>query len=63
MNPDQIFQFAYNSKRPTTLNKIMAIVRSDDDLYKSFQSVAKQDLYNAITDNRVNLFLTTWQII
>ena len=52
MDPDQIFQFAYNSKRPTTLNKIMAIVRSDDDLYKSFQSVAKQDLYNAITDNR-----------
>ena len=52
MDPDQIFQYAFNSKRPTTLNKIMAIVRSDDDLYKSFQSVAKQDLFNKITNNR-----------
>ena len=52
MDPDKIFSFLYNNKSPTTLNKIMTIVRQDDALLKSFQTVAKDDLLFKSTNNR-----------
>ena len=52
MDPDKIFQFLYNNKSPTTLTKVMTIVKQDPDLYKAFQTVAKDDLLFKVTDNR-----------
>ena len=54
MDPDKIFQFLYNNKSPTTLNKVMTIIRQDKDLYNAFQTVAKDDLLFKVTDNRGN---------
>jgi len=54
MDPDKIFQFLYNNKSPTTLTKVMTIVKQDPDLYKAFQTVAKDDLLFKVTDNRGN---------
>jgi len=52
MDPDKIFSYLYNNKSPTTLNKIMTIVRQDDNLLKAFQTVAKDDLMFKATNNR-----------
>ena len=37
MDPDKIFAFLYNNKSPTTLNKVMTIIRQDKDLLNAFQ--------------------------
>ena len=55
MDPDKIFQFLYNNKSPTTLNKVMTIIRQDKDLLNAFQTVAKDDLLFKVTDNRGKL--------
>jgi hypothetical protein len=52
MDPDKIFDFLYNNKSPTTLNKVLAIIKQDDKLYKAFQTVAKEDLLFKSTNNR-----------
>jgi hypothetical protein len=52
MDPDKIFSFLYNNKSPTTLNKVMTIIREDKDLLNAFQTVAKDDLLFKVTDNR-----------
>jgi len=52
MDPDKIFQYLYNNKSPTTLNKVMTIIRQDDNLLKAFQTVAKDDLMFKATNNR-----------
>ena len=52
MDPDKIFAFLYNNKSPTTLNKVMTIIRQDKDLLNAFQTVAKDDLLFKVTDNR-----------
>ena len=54
MDPDKIFAFLYNNKSPTTLNKVMAIIKEDKDLLNAFQTVAKDDLLFKVTDNRGN---------
>ena len=54
MDPDKIFAFLYNNKSPTTLNKVMTLIREDKDLLKAFQTVAKDDLLFKVTDNRGN---------
>ena len=54
MDPDKIFAFLYNNKSPTTLNKVMTILRQDKDLLNAFQTVAKDDLLFKVTDNRGN---------
>jgi len=54
MDPDKIFAFLYNNKSPTTLNKVMAIIKQDKDLLNAFQTVAKDDLLFKVTDNRGN---------
>jgi len=52
MDPDKIFDFLYNNKSPTTLNKVLTIIKQDDKLYKAFQTVAKEDLLFKSTNNR-----------
>jgi hypothetical protein len=52
MDPDKIFDFLYNNKSPTTLNKVLTIVKQDDKLLKAFQTVAKEDLLFKSTNNR-----------
>jgi hypothetical protein len=52
MDPDKIFQYLYNNKAPSTLNKVMTIIRQDDNLLKAFQTVAKDDLMFKATNNR-----------
>ena len=54
MDPDKIFTFLYNNKSPSTLNKVMTILRQDKDLLNAFQTVAKDDLLFKVTDNRGN---------
>ena len=54
MDPDKIFAFLYNNKSPTTLNKVMTILKEDKDLLNAFQTVAKDDLLFKVTDNRGN---------
>ena len=54
MDPDKIFAFLYNNKSPTTLNKVMAIIKQDESLLNAFQTVAKDDLLFKVTDNRNN---------
>ena len=54
MDPDKIFAFLYNNKSPTTLNKVMAIIKQDESLLNAFQTVAKDDLLFKVTDNRGN---------
>tara|TARA_R100001594_G_scaffold62451_1_gene96795 strand:- start:310 stop:3426 length:3117 start_codon:yes stop_codon:yes gene_type:complete len=54
MDPDKIFAFLYNNKSPSTLNKVMTIIRQDKDLLNAFQTVAKDDLLFKVTDNRGN---------
>lgn len=54
MDPDMIFNFLYNNKSPTRLNKVMAIIKQDKDLLNAFQTVAKDDLLFKVTDNRQN---------
>tara|TARA_R100000900_G_scaffold42098_1_gene34388 strand:- start:254 stop:3373 length:3120 start_codon:yes stop_codon:yes gene_type:complete len=54
MDPDKIFAFLYNNKSPTTLNKVMTIIKQDKDLLNAFQTVAKDDLLFKVTDNRNN---------
>ena len=55
MDPDKIFAFVYNQKSPTTLNKVMAIIKEDEQLLNAFQSKAKDDLLMKITNNRNQL--------
>ena len=52
MDPDKIFDFLYNNKSPTTLNKVLTIVKQDEKLLKAFQTVAKEDLLFKSTNNR-----------
>ena len=54
MDPDMIFKFLYNNKSPTTLNKVMTIIKEDENLLNAFQTVAKDDLLFKVTDNRGN---------
>ena len=54
MDPDKIFAFLYNNKSPSTLNKVMSVLKQDKDLLTAFQTVAKDDLLFKVTDNRGN---------
>jgi len=52
LDPDKIFDYVYNNKSPTTLNKVITIIKEDKDLLNAFQTVAKNDLMFKSTDNR-----------
>ena len=52
LDPDKIFDYLYNNKNPTTLNRVITIIREDKDLLKAFQTVAKDDLMFKTTNNR-----------
>ena len=55
MDPDKIYAYVYNNKSPTTLNKVLAIIKSDENLLLAFQDEARDQLQKAITTNRGNL--------
>jgi len=55
MDPDKIYAYVYNNKSPTTLNKVMTIIKSDENLLLAFQDEARDQLQKAITTNRGNL--------
>ena len=52
MDPDKIYAYVYNNKSPTTLNKVLAIIKSDENLLLAFQDEARDQLQKAITTNR-----------
>ena len=54
LDPDKIFEYVYNSKTPSTLNKVINIIKEDKDLLNAFQTVSKNDLIFKTTDNRGN---------
>ena len=55
MDPDKIYAYVYNNKSPTTLNKVLSIIKSDENLLLAFQDEARDQLQKAITTNRGNL--------
>ena len=42
MDPDKIFAFLYNNKSPTTLNKVMTILRQGQRFIKCFSNCSQR---------------------